>query len=165
MKTVTLFRHAKSSWKHDTLDMYRPLNARGYRDAPRMAAQFAAHAPERILCSPAVRAYSTALFYLGQMQLPLSVLQLDWALYESSGQQLLSLLKAQPEGAQVLWLFGHNPGLNQLLSLCLGKEQENLVTGAWVCLRFDCRHWQDIETAHTSLLDSAKPDKSKENPC
>ena len=38
MKTLTLLRHAKSSWKDSSLqDRERPLNGRGQRDAPVMA--------------------------------------------------------------------------------------------------------------------------------
>src|SRR3954463_11797950 len=37
MKTLLLLRHAKSSWKDDSLDDHdRPLNARGKQEAPRM---------------------------------------------------------------------------------------------------------------------------------
>ncbi|MFQ5609583.1 MAG: histidine phosphatase family protein, partial [Woeseiaceae bacterium] len=37
MKTLTIVRHAKSSWKDRTLsDRERPLNQRGERDAPIM---------------------------------------------------------------------------------------------------------------------------------
>ena len=40
MKTLTLVRHAKSSWKDTCLaDRERPLNKRGKRDAPEMGCQ------------------------------------------------------------------------------------------------------------------------------
>ena len=40
MLTLTLFRHAKSSWELNGLDdRERPLNARGREAAPRMAAR------------------------------------------------------------------------------------------------------------------------------
>ena len=59
MKTLTLVRHAKSSW-HDTnlSDRERPLNKRGLRDAPIMArrAVEAGIRPSLIIASPAVRA-------------------------------------------------------------------------------------------------------------
>jgi phosphohistidine phosphatase len=56
MKTLTLIRHAKSSWKYpDLADYDRPLNKRGRRDAAMMAERLAARGfgPQRILTSPA----------------------------------------------------------------------------------------------------------------
>ena len=42
MKTLTLVRHAKSSWKDQYLsDRERPLNKRGERDAPVMGKRIA----------------------------------------------------------------------------------------------------------------------------
>ena len=41
MKKVFIVRHAKSSWSDSsTSDYNRPLNARGFRDAPVMAERF-----------------------------------------------------------------------------------------------------------------------------
>ena len=63
MKTLTIFRHAKSSWDFpDLTDHDRPLNKRGERDAPVMAErlQTAGVRPSLILSSPAVRAWRTA---------------------------------------------------------------------------------------------------------
>jgi phosphohistidine phosphatase len=58
-----LVRHAKSDWSTPgQSDFDRPLNARGRRDGPRMAA-WLAEQPEPatwIWCSDAVRARSTA---------------------------------------------------------------------------------------------------------
>lgn len=62
-KTLTLLRHAKSSWKSDALsDFDRPLNSRGRQDAPEMARrlQAAGIRPSLIVSSPAKRAWSTA---------------------------------------------------------------------------------------------------------
>ena len=62
MKTLTLLRHAKSSWD-DTVqrDFDRPLNAKGARAATAMGAhlrqlglQF-----DHLVASPAVRGYAT----------------------------------------------------------------------------------------------------------
>ena len=63
MKNVLLMRHAKSSWKGDSLpDHQRPLNQRGEHDAPRMGKflQEQGILLEAILCSTAVRARETA---------------------------------------------------------------------------------------------------------
>src|SRR5436190_18664812 len=62
MLTLSLLRHAKSSWDDASLkDFDRPLSERGESAAPRMGAYMAAQglAPELVLCSPAVRARQT----------------------------------------------------------------------------------------------------------
>ena len=62
MLTLTLFRHAKSSWELNGLDdRERPLNARGSSAAPLMAGFMHDHRirPEFVLCSTAVRTRQT----------------------------------------------------------------------------------------------------------
>ena len=62
MLTLSLLRHAKSSWANPgQQDFDRPLNERGLEAAPRMGAFMAEHgiAPDLVLCSPSVRTRQT----------------------------------------------------------------------------------------------------------
>ena len=62
MLTLSLLRHAKSSWANPgQQDFDRPLNERGLEAAPRMGAFMADHgiAPDLVLCSPSVRTRQT----------------------------------------------------------------------------------------------------------
>src|SRR5215831_15132963 len=62
MLTLSLLRHAKSSWDDPALeDFDRPLAKRGQTAAPRMGAYMQANGlmPDLVLCSPAVRARQT----------------------------------------------------------------------------------------------------------
>ena len=64
MKTLTIVRHAKSSWKdHSLKDRDRPLNKRGERDAPEMGRRIADAGirPSLILSSPASATPSTEI--------------------------------------------------------------------------------------------------------
>ena len=79
MKTLLLLRHAKSSWKDDTLtDHQRPLNKRGLATAPMMGQYLAEHGllPDRIISSTAARAKHTAELivehsgFAGDLQFP-----------------------------------------------------------------------------------------------
>ena len=59
MLTLSLLRHAKSSWKNPTLaDHDRPLATRGETDAPVMGKAMADRGidPDLVLCSSARRA-------------------------------------------------------------------------------------------------------------
>ena len=63
MKTLLLLRHAKSSWKDESLtDHERPLNKRGKKTAPQMGHLLRDQGlvPDLIVSSTAVRARSTA---------------------------------------------------------------------------------------------------------
>ena len=62
MKTLLLMRHAKSSWKDDTLsDHERPLKKRGRKDTKRIAKVIKENnlIPNVIISSPAVRTLET----------------------------------------------------------------------------------------------------------
>jgi phosphohistidine phosphatase len=63
MRTLLLMRHAKSSWKDESLaDDERPLNKRGQQAAARMGRFLAENdlVPDTVICSTAKRARQTA---------------------------------------------------------------------------------------------------------
>ena len=73
MKSLTIVRHAKSSWKNRGLsDRERPLNKRGERDAPIMGRRVATAGirPSQIISSPAVRAWTTARVFAKELGYP-----------------------------------------------------------------------------------------------
>ena len=73
MKKLFLVRHAKSSWADPSLaDLDRPLNKRGLRDAPFMAKLLKGRGvqPDRILSSPANRAFTTASYFAEALDIP-----------------------------------------------------------------------------------------------
>ena len=114
MKTLTLVRHAKSSWKHRGLsDRERPLNKRGKRDAPVMGKRVAKTGlrPSQIISSPAVRAWVTAKAFAKALNYPIEFLQREDGLYLASLDNLLDVVATQDTGFNSLMLFGHNPGL------------------------------------------------------
>ena len=66
MKKILFVRHAKSSWADIKLDdKQRPLNKRGKRDAPLMAARCVEYGlkVQLLISSPAVRAFATCLVF------------------------------------------------------------------------------------------------------
>ena len=136
MKELILVRHAKSSWKLDDCpDFYRPLNERGYREAPVLGRRLAAEcaAPDAILCSPAVRAYSTALFLRAAWMLPWDQLAIAPAVYEATAGNLLDWLAAG-ERPERLVVVGHNPGLSDLFAWLTSADAPELRTACAVAL-------------------------------
>ncbi len=143
MKTLTIVRHAKSSWDHPSLaDSERPLNERGERDAPVMARriQKAGIRPSLILSSHAVRAWSTARVIAKELNYPLEFLQREKDMYLASAERLLSIVARQDEGFNNMMIVGHNPGLTDLVNLLLPGTTGNLPTCGVVSVTFERDH-------------------------
>lgn len=144
MKTLTLVRHAKSSWKDTRIrDIDRPLSKRGERDAPRMGKRIAAAGirPSLIISSPAVRAWTTAKLVAAEMAYPLEFLQREDELYLASLDDLLSVVAAQETGFNNLMLVGHNPGLTDFANFLSPGLTSNLPTAGVVSVQFDRDDW------------------------
>ena len=157
MKHISLFRHGKSSWKYPVDDIYRPLNGRGLRQASLMAKSCKLDEPDLVISSMASRAYATALIYLHELDLPLEKLQLRPEIYAASTKQSLDMLKALPIDVQDVWLFGHNPGLNDLASFLLNKPIDNIVTSAYVSLEIDALIWSELSVGCAQLIHFNRP--------
>ena len=155
MKTLTLVRHAKSSWKDRMLrDRDRPLNKRGKRDAPVMGQRIAAAGirPSLIVSSPAVRAWTTAKVIAGELDYPLEFLQREDDLYLASLDNWLDVVAAQDENFNSIMLFGHNPGLTDFANYLSPGLTHNVPTAGVVSVNIDREDWQLYERPKTELV-------------
>jgi phosphohistidine phosphatase len=144
MKTLTIFRHAKSSWDHPELsDSDRPLNKRGKRDAPIMGERLksAGVRPSLILSSPAVRAWKTARILAKAIAYPIDFLQREPGLYHAGVNRLLDIIAAQDEGFNSIVVIGHNPGLTDLAHELVPGVTANIPTAGFVSLLVDSDNW------------------------
>ena len=163
MKTLTLVRHAKSSW-HDTnlSDRERPLNKRGLRDAPIMArrAVEAGIRPSLIIASPAVRAWTTAKIFATEIGYPVEFLQREDDIYLASLDRLLDVVASQDAGFNNLMLFGHNPGLTDFANYLSPGLTNNLPTAGIVSVELDRDDWLLFDKPATELLVYDYPKKN-----
>ncbi len=116
-KTLILVRHAKSSWSHPgRTDHDRPLNARGTRDAPRMAARLAARrpAPDRIVTSSARRALTTARTFAGELGIDPASFEVRAELYGAGSGEVLEVIRGLDDREGSVILVGHNPTFTEL---------------------------------------------------
>ncbi len=144
MKTLTLLRHAKSSWKDTSLqDRERPLNGHGQRDAPVMAQRLnqAGIRPSLILSSPAVRTWTTAKAVAHEIGYPLEFLQQEDRLYHPSVRNLLQIIGAQDMGFNSLMVVGHNPGLTDFANHLIPRLTDNIPTCGFVSFEIDSDDW------------------------
>jgi phosphohistidine phosphatase len=149
-----LIRHAKSSWGQPGLsDFERPLNNRGKRDGPRMAAWLSeqSHPAQWIWTSTAARAMATTAFVRRGFELDdTAVAPLD-DLYHAAPEALLAAIHQTPTDIDSVALVAHNPGLTYLVNL-LGTTPatDNLPT--FGIARFDCpSDWQTLAPGTATL--------------
>ena len=154
MKSLTIVRHAKSSWKDRGLtDRERPLNKRGDRDAPIMAKRVAETGirPSQIISSPAVRAWTTAKIFARELGYPAEFLQREDGLYLASLDNLLDVVATQDVGFNHLMLFGHNPGLTDFVNYLVPGLTSNLPTSGVVSVNLETDDWMLYDRPPTEL--------------
>jgi len=125
MKQLLLIRHGKSDWDHPGLsDHDRPLNDRGLRDAPRVAAALLDRGvkPDLIVSSTAVRAAATAAIVARAMgYLPGKIVEVP-DLYLAPPRTILRVIQQLDETVGTVLIFGHNPGMHEAVALFSGGE-------------------------------------------
>ncbi|RUA17853.1 MAG: hypothetical protein DSY55_01340 [Clostridia bacterium] len=158
MKTIVLMRHAKSDWgaQYES-DFQRPLNTRGLRDAPVMAAFLARHKllPAMVVTSPAQRARVTADYVVREDMFSGELIE-DDRIYLASATMLLDVVHDLPEAIDSVMLVGHNPGMEDLISTLSGGVVR-MPTAAIASLRLHTDAWADVQPGSAHLQWLVKP--------
>ena len=155
MKTLLILRHGKSDWSDsDLADFDRPLAKRGLRDATCMGETLALcdSLPDIILSSPALRAQQTVELVAKACGYGKSV-QWEDSFYGGSGEVPIEALRRLPESVAQPLLVGHNPTLEETVTLLLRRPAEGwdehfairLPTAGLVCLDLDIVEWADLQ--------------------
>lgn len=166
MKTLTIVRHAKSSWSNASLpDKERPLNRRGEQDAPVMARRIAEAGvrPSLIVSSTAVRAWTTAKIVAREINYPREFLQREEALYHASLDTILDVVVAVDNGFNNLMLFGHNPGFTTFANFLVPGITDNLPTTGVLSVNIDRDDWSLHSRPDTELVLYDYPKKVSAN--
>ncbi len=176
MKTLGLFRHAKSDW-HDprARDFDRPLNARGRKGAAIMGDHIREWCQEhglrwdRILASPSVRTSETLEIATanspggGRLRYAINW---DRRIYLASSATLFDLLREQGDDIKAVLMSGHNPGLEDLIfdlvpddgtSPLRDEVEEKFPTAAFAVLKLDIEHWADLQQDRAKLVHLSRP--------
>ncbi|MFZ2098479.1 MAG: histidine phosphatase family protein [Anaerolineales bacterium] len=153
MKTLLILRHAKSSWKKTELpDHERPLNKRGKKEAPKVGQYLKENdlVPDLILSSTARRAQDTAQAvaeacgFEGQVDL-------HQDLYLSEPTIYLDILRCLPDDAKRVLVVGHNPDVEELLTL-LTEVNEHMATAALAVVDLPISSWEELNEATDGRL-------------
>jgi len=139
IKRLFLIRHAKSSWADPGLDDFaRPLNKRGKKDAPEMAARLARIGvrPDLIVASPARRAKKTAIRMAEATGYETADIRYYDDLYLGFLKYHLQLIDELLLRADTLFLVGHNNTITELAEYLTGRYLGNVPTCGIVALEF-----------------------------
>jgi len=153
MKNLLLLRHAKSSWKDDSLnDHERPLKKRGRKDAKRIAKEILENdlIPDIILSSSAVRARETVEVMIENLDSDIETI-FSRELYMAEPEEFFEILSTMLNLHQTIMIVGHNPGLEAFLQI-LGGEIEALPTAGLAHLVLPIDDWCDISFETVGVL-------------
>ena len=153
-RRLVLIRHAKSSWKDDTLtDHQRPLNKRGMRTAPFVARWLVEQgwAPDAALGSSALRAVMTWRFLAPELEEDVPWIQTR-DLYHADAAAIRGAVGAVDPSVRTLWLIGHNPGLEQTADALAGHT-DPIKTADAVLLTSEGETWLDAIRAPWRVQD------------
>lgn len=154
MARLLLVRHAKSDWDAGASDRRRPLNSRGRRQAPATGEWIAEHVDgiDLAVVSVATRAQQTWEL----VGAPLDVARRidSEQAYTFDGQELLDVVLALPEDASTVVIVGHNPAMEELVSLVTG-EYARMVTSAVAVI--DLPDWDSAASGDGTLVFAGRP--------
>lgn len=167
MKTLTLFRHAKSGWDSPvSRDFDRPLNERGIKGAKVMGehARSLGLSWDHVISSPAVRCTETLDgFWEGYGH----IVHPNWdrRIYLASGATLLDVVHDLPDEDTTVLMCGHNPGLEDLALMLVPDGRDPLrdeleakfPTASLAELQFDTEKWSDVKEGTARLTRFIRP--------
>ena len=165
MKTLTLLRHAKSSWGNSAeRDFDRPLNARGREAALAMGREIRALglAFDRIVASPSARTAET-LAVLAEGHGTEFDAENDARVYLASPTTLLQIVREADDAHHRLLIVGHNPGMERLaLLLSRGGALRDRIadkypTGALAEIALPVARWRDVGEGGGTLARFIRP--------
>ncbi|MCW4462263.1 histidine phosphatase family protein [Sphingomonas sp. BT-65] len=168
MKTLTLLRHAKSSWEDPVArDFDRPLNAKGQRAAVTVGRHLRGEAMrfDHVVASPAARVVET-VEQLEQGYGSQLAPAWDRRIYLASASSLLDVVHELPAGAESALLIGHNPGLEDLILKLIPNRagdalrdsvEEKFPTAALAIMTFEVSDWHAVRADGGTLVRFTRP--------
>lgn len=168
MKTLALFRHAKSDWSDARArDFDRPLNARGQRGALAMGQYIrnAGHRFDRMIASPAVRVAETVETASKAWGRSFAV-EWDRRIYLASSATLMDLLREIEGDPQCVLMVGHNPGLEDLIFDLVPDDgtsplrdivEQKFPTATFAVIELAIDRWTDLDERCGRLVELKRP--------
>jgi len=155
LKTLFIIRHAKSSWADSNQpDAERPLNDRGLRDAPDMAARlFKRNIPmQTLFYSTARRTTETMNAFRKTLGLKKENCIPVAELYLAPAYVLENILEGVSDAFSSVGIIGHNPGLTEWVNTLTGIQVDNLPTCSIFAVQANTTKWGSFKDAEKTFL-------------
>jgi phosphohistidine phosphatase len=161
MLTLSLLRHAKSSWDDPKLrDIDRPLNERGQEAAPSIGRYMAKNGivPQLVLCSPSVRTRQTLELVLPHLK-PAPTVAYEDAIYLGAPSVMLKRIRKVEANASHVMIVAHDPGLHRLALDLSGSGDPELLqllgakfpTAGLAVIVFETGAWRSVKAGSGRL--------------
>ncbi|WP_039454774.1 SixA phosphatase family protein [Candidatus Jidaibacter acanthamoebae] len=160
MKKLFLLRHADAPFNSSQSDFDRALSKKGKEECLYLNKYFLNNpVPELILCSNAIRTKQTAEIVLNNLSDKTNLI-FKQELYNSSINNLISIIEDTNDDINTLMVIGHNPSIT-LLSEILSPTNKHVfpevsdyaITAKLVVLNIDTNNWFPLTNYQTSILD------------
>ncbi|MEY3344147.1 MAG: hypothetical protein RL090_1831 [Bacteroidota bacterium] len=158
-KHLYILRHAKAEKGWPGLpDIDRPLHPIGVEETNRIARMFSSSTPppELVICSPAVRTFSTALITCRVIGYEASSIRLDGRIYEARLSDLFRVLADVEDHVKSVLMVGHNPSVTDLVNT-FSNNVNHMKTGSLFGFGFDCPSWSEIEFSDAVKVRAFEP--------
>ena len=157
-KRLIIMRHAKSSWSSGApTDHQRPLNKRGRRTAPLVAARLRTLGwiPDLVIASDSERTRET--WQRMQAEFPHSIAeQFNRDFYHGGFREIAGACSMLAEDVSTVLVLGHNPGWEGAVAK-LGGQWVRMTTANAALLQSDATDWAEAMAADWVLVDVLRP--------
>jgi phosphohistidine phosphatase len=136
--TLLVLRHAKAAGEPGVNDEQRPLTGRGRRNATAVGQWLLAQGvtPSLVLCSSSRRTRETWELVSAALGAGLDAsVSFDRRIYDAGADDLLDIVREQPDEASVVLTVGHNPASHQLAVDLTGRSDFPFPTCALAVIR------------------------------
>ncbi len=152
MKTISVVRHAKSSWEDLNIDdKHRTITHEGFTRTMKLAHYLKNlnFNVQKIISSPATRTLETARILIDNHIS--TILETDKHLYPTTVDSVADCIFTQPDDIDSIIIVGHNAGLSDFTKIYLADEVDWLKTSMLVWVEFDCDNWIDFPNASKTV--------------
>ena len=158
---LIVMRHAKSDWETNApTDHARPLNKRGRRDAPQIAAKLVelGWQPDRVLSSDSQRTTETFERMSGSFVDPGPEVAYFNSLYHAGIAEIEEVVSLVPDEVECVQVLGHNPGWQSAVYWLTG-EAHDMTTANAALMEIEAKNWVDAISRETQweLVEFLRP--------
>ena len=159
MKSIILFRHAKSDWDATySSDHQRPINQRGIKASKLMGSYLAKinEIPDLIISSSALRALQTMenAISAGKWESKITVKK---EVYHASVSTLIDLIKRTKNIYSNICIIGHEPTFSYFLESITDESVFKFPTATMAKIILKVESWNNLDDKSSKLLWLKKP--------